>query len=50
MSYNQLRMNIRNFMVPMTVAEAQDCVDSFDDSESKGYAEEFLRELEAESN
>lgn len=45
MSYSQLRMNIRNAMVPMTIQESQDFVDSFD-AESKGYAEEFLRELE----
>jgi hypothetical protein len=46
MAYNQLRMNIRNAMVPMTVSEAQDFVDSFDHVETKGYAKEFLRELE----
>jgi hypothetical protein len=33
-------------MVPMTVAEAQDYVDGWDHAETKGYAEEFLRELE----
>ncbi len=46
MVYNQLRANIRNAMVPMTVSEAQDFADSFDHAESKGYAEEFVRELE----
>jgi hypothetical protein len=33
-------------MVPMTTTEARDYADSFDHAESKGYAEEFLRELE----
>jgi hypothetical protein len=42
-------MNIRNAMVGMTVSEAQDFADNFDHAESKGYAEEFLRELEEES-
>jgi hypothetical protein len=46
MPFNQLRANIRNAMVPMTVAEAQDYVDKWDHAETKGYAEEFLRELE----
>ncbi len=48
MAYSQLRANIRNAMVPMTVAEATTFAASFDDAESRGYAEEFLRELEAE--
>lgn len=46
MTYNQLRANIRNAMVPMTCTEAQDFVDGFDHAESKGYAEEFRLEIE----
>ncbi len=48
MTYSQLRANIRNAMCPMTVAEARDYVASFDHAETRGYAEEFTRELEAE--
>ena len=33
-------------MCPMTVTEAQAYVDKWDHAETKGYAEEFLRELE----
>lgn len=47
--YNIMRANIRNAMVPMTVSEATDYVDSFDKhDERREYAEEFTRELEAE--
>jgi len=42
MAYSQLRANIRNAMVPMTIAEATTFAASFDDAESRGYAEEFL--------
>jgi hypothetical protein len=35
-------------MVPMTVTEATEFAASFDHAESRGYAEEFLRELEDE--
>lgn len=48
MSYSQLRANIRNAMVPMTVAEATTFAASFDDAESRGYAEEFTQELRDE--
>jgi hypothetical protein len=48
MPFNQLRANIRNAMVPMNVAEAWDYAASFDHAETKGYAEEFARELAAE--
>lgn len=50
MGYSQLRANIRNAMVPMTVAEALDFAGSFDDAESKGYADEFVQELRDELN
>ena len=49
----QLRQNVRNFMVPMTVAEAQSVVDAMlerGDDVGAGYAEEFRRELEAEQS
>lgn len=46
--YNIMRANIRNAMVPMTVSEATDYAASFDHVESRGYAEEFVRELAAE--
>ncbi len=41
-------MNIRNAMVPMTVAEAIEFAASFDHDESRGYAEEFTQELRDE--
>ena len=40
MTFNHLRANIRNAMVPMTVAEAVDFAASFDHVESKSYANE----------
>lgn len=49
MAYNQLRANIRNMMVGMTIAEADNFTDFFDDAESRDYAEEFLDELVEES-
>ncbi len=53
MSISQLRMNIRNAMVSMTVAEATVFAESFDNDESYescSYAKEFIRELETESD
>lgn len=47
----QLRQNVRNYMVPMTVAEARATRDAMverGDNIGAGYADEFLRELEAE--
>jgi len=47
----QVRQNVRNFLVPMTVAEVQSVRDSLlerGDDVGAGYAEEFLRELEAD--
>jgi len=41
-----LRQNIRNAMIAMTTVEARNFADSFDHNESRGYAEEFLYELE----
>lgn len=47
----QVRQNVRNFLVPMTVAEAQRervlLLERGDDI-GAGYAEEFIRELEAD--
>ncbi len=48
--FNQLRANIRNAMVPMTCAEARDYASSFEDAESRKYAEEFAREREEEGD
>jgi hypothetical protein len=48
---NQLRQNVRNAMVPMTVSEAQDFQAGLVDrgqTEAAGYAGEFIIELEAE--
>jgi len=50
MGYNHLRANIRNAMVAMTIAEATTFAASFKDAESRGYAEEFLRDLEKDFN
>jgi hypothetical protein len=46
-----LRMNVRNWLVPLTVAEVQDELDwaiEQGETEKAGYIEEFLHELEAE--
>jgi len=37
-------------MVPMTLAEATDFAASFDDDESRGYAEEFIRDYSDDFN
>lgn len=47
---SQLRMNIRNAMVGMTVSEAIEFVSSLDGDGSRHYAKEFLRELKSESD
>ena len=47
----QVRQNIRNFLLPMSVAEAQrerDLLLERGDTVGAGYADEFIRELEAE--
>jgi len=51
MAYNQVRMNIRNAMVGMSVAEARKFRDGWaatNQDRCVDYAEEFIRELEAE--
>lgn len=48
-----LRMNVRNFLLPMRIPEVQRELElslERDDTERAGYVEEFLRELEAEFN
>lgn len=48
---NQLRQNVRNVMVPMTVSEAQTFqadMAAKGHAEAAGYADEFIIELEAE--
>lgn len=49
----QLRQNVRNLMVPMTIAEATAYRDSMAEAghtEAAGYADEFILELEADFN
>jgi len=51
MPNRQLRQNVRNLMVPMTVAEAQITRDGLlakGHTEAAGYADEFILELEAD--
>lgn len=48
-----VRQNVRNFLCPMTVAEAQrerDLLLERGDTVGAGYADEFIRELEADLN
>lgn len=50
---SQLRMNVRNLMVPMTIAEAtayRDQMAETGHTEAAGYADEFILELEADFN
>ena len=47
----QLRQNVRNFLLPMTVAEVRRELElsiEAGDTARAGYVEEFLREVEAE--
>ena len=47
----QVRQNVRNFLLPMTVAEVRrerDLLLERGDTVGAGYADEFLREVEAD--
>lgn len=47
----QLRLNVRNFLLPMTVAEIRHELElsvEADDTARAGYVEEFLREVEVD--
>jgi hypothetical protein len=51
MAYNVHRANVRNFLVGLTLAECRDwalAASERGDTESAGYANEFISELEDE--
>ena len=53
MAYNQLRVNVRNYLLPMTVAEVRRELDlsiAMGDTARAGYVKEFLLELLAEES